>query len=87
MRCGLVGLIGKSGIGCLEVVFLCGTLQVLKALGASGAWGARGNDCGPEPSLRTAPASSSSAFGSLGIPLGLSTPRAPQAPDAPSSGG
>jgi len=51
----------------------------------SGAWGARGNDCGPEPSLRTAPASSSYAFGSLRIPSGLSTPRAPQAPDTPGS--
>jgi len=38
-----------------------------------GGLGARGYDCGPEPSLRTAPASTSSAFGSLRFPSGAST--------------
>jgi len=35
------------------------------------------HDCGPEPSLRTAPSSSSSAFGSLQIPSGASTALVP----------
>jgi len=35
------------------------------------------HDCGPQPSLRTAPSSSSSAFGSLQIPSGASTALAP----------
>ena len=35
------------------------------------------HDCGPEPSLRTSPSSSSSAFGSLQIPSGASTALAP----------
>src|SRR6478752_5114795 len=59
--------------------------EVLMAPGTSSAWGARGNDCGPEPSLRTAPLSSSSPAvgGFLQIPSGLSTPRAPRPAHTP----
>ena len=55
-------------------------IWVLMAPGAATAPGARGHDCGPEPSLRTAPLSSSSAFGSLQIPSGASTALAPPVP-------
>ncbi|WP_217470125.1 hypothetical protein, partial [Achromobacter mucicolens] len=41
------------------------------------------HDCGPEPSLRTSPSSSSSAFGSLQIPSGSSTALAPTVPATP----
>jgi len=61
---------------------------VLLTPGASPAWGARGYDCGPEPSLRTAPLSSSSAPSALpSDSLGrIYTPRAPQAAATPGSG-
>jgi hypothetical protein len=63
-----------------------GRLQLLEPV-APVACGARGNDCGPEPSLRTSPLSSSSPAvgGFLQIPSGLSTPRAPQATGATGS--
>ena len=48
---------------------------------ASAAGGARGYDCGPEPSLRTSPLSTSYAFGSLRFPSGASTrPAIPHRP-------
>jgi len=62
---------------------------VLKTPGASSAWRARGYDCGPEPSLRTAPSSSlsrPSAFPSDSLGR-IYTPRAPQTDDTPGSGG
>ncbi len=48
--------------------------------------GWRGLGCGPERSLRTAPASTSSAFGSLRFPLGASTRPAPPKPRHPRLG-
>ncbi|CUI75787.1 Uncharacterised protein [Achromobacter dolens] len=45
--------------------------------------GGRACDCGPEPSLRTSPCSTSSAFGSLRFPPGASDGAPTHAPPAP----
>jgi len=55
---------------------------VLETPDVAGAWGARGNDCGPEPSLRTAPASSSllPAATAFGFPWAYRRPARPRPP-------
>ena len=63
-----------------KALFALGRWGSLDACGGAGG-GGRGYDCGPEPSLRTAPASTSYAFGSLRFPLGASTrPALPRLP-------
>ncbi|WP_241065346.1 hypothetical protein, partial [Achromobacter insuavis] len=62
----------------LLLLILLAVSGVLGAPAAAAVARARGNDCGPERSLRTAPSSSSlpPAGGCLRIPSGASTPRA-----------
>jgi hypothetical protein len=57
-----------------------GLLGYFEGWGGAGG-GGRGYDCGPERSLRTAPGSTSYAFGSLRFPPGASTrPAVPRLP-------
>ena len=81
----LAGVLFSDGAWMLSGRVLC----FLVTPGASLAYGARGYDCGPEPSLRTSPSSSSSrpsAFPSDSLGR-IYTPRAPQAAATPGSGG
>jgi hypothetical protein len=80
----LSGVLG--GMGVMWVGFCVGDgMWVLLTSGVWAGRGARGNDGGPEPSLRTSPSSSSSPAegGFLQIPSGLSTPRAPRPAHTP----